>query len=358
MNSTPNATATTINVLNDVIAVNLAFSIWSGRKMLEENDLSINGKMPPKEIINLGSKHTTDPAALKPFHKLKRRAERACMRYGIPFLGGYAVPKPRAEELAIDLNKIMSDFEIERVSYLAQHETLQQEWINTYPDYAEILKKALTPVDYVSQRITANYSMFQIMSAESAIGFDVGLSNQIDSLGMTLDDDILKTSMKLLESLSSAIAPNRTNVNTLSALRQKVEGLAFLDSRFNILTKEILKVEQVMPVSGKLNPQEVNQLSGLLYRMSDPIKLDALMKNISDNSVAANTIVPNAHSITDSMSSIDDIADMLTGNFDLGISADNHVTNLDSAEDMISDFEDVTPVLNEQVDPAAKSMFF
>ena len=89
-----------VSVLQDVIAIHLHFSTWTGRKILEENDLSLQGEAPPKEIINLGSKHTTDPAALKVFNTLKRRAERACLRKGIPFMGGYAIPVKDANEIA------------------------------------------------------------------------------------------------------------------------------------------------------------------------------------------------------------------------------------------------------------------
>lgn len=68
--------STSIQTLNNVVATNLNFSIWTGRKILDNDDLSLSGEVPPREIINLGSKHTTDPKALKVFSTLKRRAER------------------------------------------------------------------------------------------------------------------------------------------------------------------------------------------------------------------------------------------------------------------------------------------
>lgn len=355
-----------INVLNDVIAVNLNFSIWTGRKMLEENDLALNGKIPPSELVSLGSKHTTDPAALKPFHKLKRRAERACMRYGIPFLGGYAIPRPRAEELAKDLSKIVADFDKERTSYLADHESTQAKWIEAYPEYENILTKALTPVEYVEKRIVASYSMFQIKSAEAAIGFDAGLSNQLDSLGDTLDDDILKSAIKQLASLSSAIAPNRTNVNSLSSLREKIDGLAFLDNRFVNLSNEIKKVEISMPVAGKLNANEVSLLSGLLYRMSDPVKLDALMRNIDDDYRQANAVTEDEAKEED----VNSFADPLGADFDVdsfyGIDddIDNDIANdIIETGDSSADFEWVdddfsSDFLNDIATKEDESMYF
>ncbi|MGR5178853.1 DUF3150 domain-containing protein [Vibrio mediterranei] len=276
-------TSTATQVLQDVIAVNLHFSIWTGRKMLEENDLSINGEAPPREVINLGSKHTTDPKALKVFHTLKRQAERLCLRVGIPFLGGYAIPTHKADDVAKELAKIIAKFEAEKDAYLLKHESIQDEWISKFPAYEQILRKALTPTEDVKNRINANFSMFQVQSAEHKVqSASTGLDNQVENLTGTLDSDILKSANKLLASLTGAIQPNQVNVRGLRDLREKVEGLAFLNGRFSKLVNKIKKVEGAMPITGKLSQDEINVLSGLLFRMSDESKLQALMSSMSD----------------------------------------------------------------------------
>lgn len=268
---------TTTSVLNDIVAVQLQISQWTGRKKLADNDLSLNGEVPPKEIINLGSKHTTDPDALKVFNTLKRRMERACLAVGIPFLGGYAIPSNKADALALTLSKEVRQYEIEKAEYLQKHESIQEDWIKKFPQYETILRKALTPTFEVEKRIKASFSMFKVQSAQNAVSVDTGLSNQIDSLGETLDADILKSSQKLLDSLVGAVQANQTNVASLRKLREKVEGLAFLNGRFTKLVNEIKKVEAQMPTVGKLNNDEVHLLSGLLFRMSDETKLQSLM---------------------------------------------------------------------------------
>jgi hypothetical protein len=270
-----------INTLENVVATSLKFSIWTGRKMLDEGDLSLNGEVPPREVINLGSKHTTDPKALKVFNTLKRRAERACLRVGIPFLGGYAIPADKADNLAKDLAKIAAEYEAEKQTYLAKHESIQDEWIAKFPKYETILRKALTPVDVVDQRIRASFSMYRISSTNVVTSVDAGLNHEVEDLTRTLDEDILKSANKLAESLSKAINPNQNNVNGLKQLREKVEGLAFLNNKFRTLVQVIRHTEDSLPVAGKLNPQDVNTLSGLLYRMSEPTRLAALMSNIN-----------------------------------------------------------------------------
>lgn len=272
----------TINTLDNVVATSLNFSVWTGRKMLEENDLSLNGETPPKEVINLGSKHTTDPKALKVFNTLKRRAERACLRVGIPFLGGYAIPADKADNLAKDLAGITAEYEAEKQAYLVKHESTQDEWIAQFPKYETILRKALTPVEVVEQRIKASFSMYRISSTSAVTSVETGLNNEVADLTDTLDADIMKTANRLAESLANAICPNQTNVNGLKQLREKVEGLAFLNSKYRKLVQVIVHTENAMPI-GKLNPQDANVLSGLLYRMSEPSRLAALMSNIMDS---------------------------------------------------------------------------
>ncbi|EOX3379465.1 DUF3150 domain-containing protein [Vibrio cholerae] len=274
-----------INVLNDVVAVHLRFSTWTGRKKLAESDLSLRGETPPKEIISLGSKYTTDPKDLKVFNTLKRQAERLCLSVGIRFMGGYAIPSSKADALALGLSKIVHDYEKEADAYCSRHDLIQDEWVKKYPEYEQKLRAALTPAQEVKSKISASYSMFKVQSAQAAVqSVDISMGKEIDGLSNSLDDDILKTANKLLSSLTDAIAPNRTNVNGLVGLREKVEGLAFLNGRFSRLVQEIKKVEEQMPIAGKLSTDETNILSGLLFRMANKEKLLTLMKSLQEAS--------------------------------------------------------------------------
>lgn len=336
-----------IAVLNDIVAVQVKFSIWTGRKKLADTDLSLNGEVPPKEIVNLGSKHTTDPSALKAFHKLKRRAERECSRIGIPFLGGVAIPAHEATNLASKLNKIINvEFPHEKQAYLARHEGIQNSWIEQFPAYTDILSKALTPVDEVEKRINASFSMFKVGSANVA-NVDDQLGQQVEELATSLDEDILKASNSLLDKLTNAIKPNQTNVNSLKKLREKVEGLAFLNSRFNNLVTEIKRVESLMPVSGVLHVNETNALSGLLYRMSNADTLNGLMDDLEKE---------------DSLPSRDSTFDQpVEFKSDFEFNGNSSTTNAFNFEGDVK-FDDITggtpKEITPTVTPANKSIFF
>lgn len=271
-----------VNVLKDVVAVNLRFSTWTGRKTLDVSDLSLAGEAPPKEIVNLGSKHTTDPQALKVFNTLKRRAERVCLKVGVPFMGGYAIPTNKANEIAKELNDIAVIYEQEKRQYLIKHNQIQSDWVEKFPDYKHILLKAITPVDKVEKQISAGFSMYHLESAQGAItDVNVGLGKETTEISNSLESEVQKSARKLLDSLSSSIKPSTANVKSIAKLRERVEGLAFLDNKFKVLAKNIKRIEAQMPISGPLSTEDVNNLSGLLYRMSSEDKLQVLMTNVN-----------------------------------------------------------------------------
>lgn len=316
----------TMNVLENVTAVQVKFSIWTGRKKLSENDLSLKGETPPREIVHLGSKHTTDPAALKVFHKLKRRCDRLLSGVGIPFLGGYAIPASESDKISKDLQLIMEEVAREKAIYLSNHTQIQQDWISKFPDYEAILVKALTPVSDVEKRINASFSMFKVQSAN--MNEHDGLSEQTNDLSESLDDDILSSARSLLDNLTKAVKPNQTNVSSLRKLKEKVDGLAFLNKKFRNLVNEINKVETELPTVGCLATQDINKLSGLLYRMSDATKLDHLMKGLDNDS---NTVADSFNALNN------EPANKASSDFEIDKSID-----FDFDDSINVDFDDVT----------------
>jgi len=51
----------TMQVLDRLVAVNLDVRIWSGRKKLTAEDLSLGTDVPPEDLVSLGSKRVCDP---------------------------------------------------------------------------------------------------------------------------------------------------------------------------------------------------------------------------------------------------------------------------------------------------------
>jgi hypothetical protein len=55
---------TDFTVLDRLVAVHLDVRIWSGRKKLTAEDLSLGAEVPPEDLVSLGSKRICDPEAI------------------------------------------------------------------------------------------------------------------------------------------------------------------------------------------------------------------------------------------------------------------------------------------------------
>ena len=81
-------------ILDQMVLVKVDATIYGARKKLKVEDLMLvdGSKLPPEDLASLGSKRLLDPDQLSVFNRLKKEAERICLRIGTRFLGGYAIP--------------------------------------------------------------------------------------------------------------------------------------------------------------------------------------------------------------------------------------------------------------------------
>ncbi|MCG5531813.1 DUF3150 domain-containing protein, partial [Halorhodospira halochloris] len=103
-----------------------------------------------------------DPEHLKAFHRLKQSAERACLRMGTRFLGGFAVPKDRTAELAVELDQIKATFDREVQTFLASYDSDLERWIQTLPAFETAIRRAVEPASSVAARLRFGYQLVEI----------------------------------------------------------------------------------------------------------------------------------------------------------------------------------------------------
>ena len=136
-------------ITDRITLVMLSVNIWSGRKKLRAEDLKLGADVPPEDLVSLGSKRVCDPEALKVFHSIKQGAERACLRVGTRFLGGYAVPVEHQEALAESLDALKAEFDQETHSFLADYDRSLEAWIASLPEWEAPIRRAIEPANVV-----------------------------------------------------------------------------------------------------------------------------------------------------------------------------------------------------------------
>ena len=146
-------------ILDQMVLVKVDATIYGARKKLKVEDLMLvdGSKLPPEDLASLGSKRLLDPDQLSVFNRLKKEAERICLRIGTRFLGGYAIPCSAAPEIITELERIALDFAAAKTGFLAGYDAAVKDWVTRHPEFAGIIEKAVDSVEFVSTRFSFDY---------------------------------------------------------------------------------------------------------------------------------------------------------------------------------------------------------
>ena len=246
-------------VLDQMSVIALDCSIWSGARRLKPEDLVLGkgGQLPSDEVVSLGSKKLCNRDVLKPFHRLRDQACRHCTREGVRFLGGYAVPDHCVSGLSLKLDQVQQDFNLEKQTFLTRYDQHIQEWVNAHPDFAEAIRNAVPGVQYVGQRCHFGYTTYKVVSSPQP----ENLNHQVEQLGSTLREEISRDAQTLFEqTFRGKNKVTRKALNPILRLRDKLNGLAFVDPGITLVVKRLDDGLAQLPNSGSLEGEVLTQL--------------------------------------------------------------------------------------------------
>lgn len=230
---------TKVNHLNRLCIIHVDFDIWSGQTRLTAADLKlgVGGEIPPEKIALLGSKKICDPAKLKGFHRLKTEARRLLLKFGMPFMNGFAVPVEKVDEITGKLDDVGSQFNALKQDFIRGYNMAVDEWCQENPEYEGALRAGALPKETVEKRIGFEYQAFMIV-ADSDKGHAMKLNRKVECLGDDLITEVTQEANKFyMERLAGRDQCALTTRQTLRNIRDKVDGLSFLNSAFTPLVK-------------------------------------------------------------------------------------------------------------------------
>ena len=267
------------NALNDVIVVSLDVRIWSGRKKLRPEDLTASGRLPPKELVSLGSKKIFDPKALKPFVDVKRRAEARCQAIGVRFARAFAIPKAAAKSVIAELNGLAESFRAVREAFLATYDEELARWKAQHPGYERLIEAEFLPKAMVGSKFAFGYDVFAINAVDSdgefaALMEQGGAGNLTLGLAGALYDEVASESRDFVrQSLAGRHAVTQKFLRPVRAIREKLAGLAFLDPAIAPLVESIDEVLAATPKKGKFDGASLAALRGVVMLLTDPARM-------------------------------------------------------------------------------------
>jgi hypothetical protein len=263
-------------ILDRVVLVKVEANIYGARKKLKKEDLVLadGSKLPPEDLASLGSKRLLDPDKLTVFNRLKKEAERICLRVGTRFLGGFAVPVESAASITAELERIALDFAAAKTEFIAGYDAAVTDWVVRHPEFAGIIEQAVDSVEFVSTRLSFDFLIVSVGLPESLPPADVArLESKIGSLSEQMFHEIAVDANLLVEqSLLGKEQVTRNALRPIRRMRDKLDGLGFLDHRVAPVVSTIDDLLARIPNKGAIEGSILQEILATAMLLSDPDK--------------------------------------------------------------------------------------
>lgn len=226
-----------IQKLQNLVVIQVNVNIWSGQTKLRPEDfrLGVGGSLPPEKVALLGTKKLVDTYNLRPFSRVKQRINRKLSGIGIEFLNGFAVPADKVPEAELLLEQSQEEFQLEKQKFVQNYLDLVDAWAQDNPDLEDSIRESALSQAEVESKLNFTYTMFQIepLANEAQRG---KLNTSVDNLGDNLLEDVAKQADEFYKTnfLGRDQVGIRTQ-DTLRNIRNRLDGLSFLDSRISPL---------------------------------------------------------------------------------------------------------------------------
>ena len=263
-------------ILDQVVLIKVDATIYGARKKLNKEDLVLadGSRLPPEDLASLGSKRLLDPDRLSVFNRLKKEAERICLRVGTRFLGGFIVPVSAAALVTAELDRIAGDFAQARAEFLDGYDAAVQDWMVKHPEFAGIIEKAIDSVALVATRLTFDYLVVSVALPEEMPTPEVErLEHKIGSLSEQMFHEIAVDANLLVEhSLLGKEQVTRNALRPIKRIRDKLDGLCFLDHRVAPVVATIDALLGKIPTRGSIEGSLLQEILATAMLLADPDK--------------------------------------------------------------------------------------
>ncbi|EYU13385.1 MULTISPECIES: DUF3150 domain-containing protein [Photorhabdus] len=266
-------------VLDQLILVSLSdITSISGRRKLKKEDLGKDAKLPPDVMVSLGSKKIIDPQLINPFTRKKNTAHTLCQEVGIRFMGGYAVPADKINDLIAKLNVLKSDFYAYKAEFMKAD---FKSWINSFEEkYRDILlRDASIDLHYMDNQIQFGFTAIHITPYSNSI-IQGSLTGQIKSLA----DEVYEDVANVVEGFLKNRNPDSFSQHTLNPLRrcaEKLDSLSFIAPCVKGLCKYVSDMLKDIPLTGKITGKHYNDILSLLNNLRDPQNAKSFVELLS-----------------------------------------------------------------------------
>lgn len=252
------------SLLENVVCVHLDVDVPTGKKANLAEDLRLQ-KVPPSELMSLGQKQTFNPSLVKPLNTIRRRGERICLRYGTRFMGGFAIPLDRKQEVVSELNEAECDFNSASVSFFNEYPEAVKAWASQAGEWAPAVANAADPLDRVKAKTKFAFHLYRLSPVDESE--ELPVNGIVSNLYHEVAVEAAQTYRESLEGKSVATHAIR---RPFQRFREKLDGLSFLDCGIGSVVSRIDEVLDKLPPKGQpIEGTPLVALQGLALLLRD-----------------------------------------------------------------------------------------
>ena len=110
----------------------------------------------------MGSLKLCDPAELRELAAIRRRAQHACERLAVKFLGGYATDEANLDRIVGTLNELKSQFDAAASRAVSGLQGMIDQWADGHPDWEEAIRRCPPDVSRIASQLRFDFQVFRI----------------------------------------------------------------------------------------------------------------------------------------------------------------------------------------------------
>jgi hypothetical protein len=207
------------------------------------------------------------PEALAPFAAFKRQAERVVLAAGTRFLGGYAIPDSKINDVMAKLDDIKTNFIKAKAAFLLEYDTEVAAWIDDNPGWENVIRQSIESISYVERQLQFSVQTINLSPVKSHTR---GLQQEVNSLAGQLRHETQVAARQAWDaSFKGNAEVGQKAVRPIRALLEKIEGLVFLEPELAELVDGIKNVLDALPKHGAIKGADFAALCGVMQLLGD-----------------------------------------------------------------------------------------
>jgi len=182
-----------------------------------------------------GTVKIVDPKQLRPFNALRKRVERYLQTVGVRFLGGYATPLTRKDEISQNLSDFKAEFDLLLKDFIQNYRFNLNDWTYKHPEWKNLILQMAPDVNSIERRFKFDWNEYQIKPVSSNDNEDdeaaVSPAEEkiLNSLSDKLFDEIAKDAHDLWIRLQGRKTVKSVSINPLRQMYVKLAGLCIIN---------------------------------------------------------------------------------------------------------------------------------